>query len=92
MRWVGPDSVGRRGAYRRCMADAAEIRGRKRRSDRSVLAGICLMAIALLASSWELAPPVATTLAAIAGFLLLTYGVYLGWVLFYDREPDGPSS
>jgi hypothetical protein len=50
------------------------------------------MAIALLTSSWELAPPVATTLAAIAGFLLLLYGVHVGWLLFYDRESDGPPS
>ena len=81
-----------RAAYRRCVADAAEIRGRKRRSNRSVSGGICLMAVALLASSWGLAPPVATTVAAIAGFVLLIYGVHVGWLVFYDREPDGPSS
>ena len=74
------------------MLDPAEIRGRKRRSNRSVLGGICLMAVSLLVSSWELAPPMATTLAAIAGFLLLMYGVHLGWLVFYDREPDGPPS
>jgi uncharacterized YccA/Bax inhibitor family protein len=74
------------------MSDAAQIRGRKRRSNRSVLGGICLMAISLLTSSWELAPAVATTLAAIAGFVLLIYGVHVGWLVFYDRESDGPSS
>ena len=79
-------------AYRRCMHDPAEIRGRKRRSDRSVLGGTCLMVVSLLVSSRELAPPMATTVAAIAGFLLLMYGVHLGWLVFYDRESDGPPS
>jgi len=79
-------------AYRRCMPDPAEIRGRKRRSNRSVLGGTCLMAVSLLVSSRELAPPMATTVAAIAGFLLLMYGVHLGWLVFYDRESDGPPS
>jgi len=74
------------------MPDAAEIRGRKRRSNRSVMGGTCLMAFSLLVSSRELAPPMATTVAAIAGFLLLMYGVHLGWLVFYDRESDGPPS
>lgn len=50
------------------------------------------MAVALLVSSWELAPPMATTVVAITGCLLLMYGVHLGWLLFYDRESDGPPS
>jgi len=50
------------------------------------------MAVSLLVSSRELAPPMATTVAAIAGFLLLMYGVHLGWLAFYDRESDGPPS
>jgi hypothetical protein len=50
------------------------------------------MTVALLVSSWELAPPMATTAAAIAGCLLLMYGVHLGWLVFYDRESDGPPS
>jgi hypothetical protein len=75
-----------------CMQDAAEIRGRKRRSSRAVLLGLSVIAFALLVSSWELAPPLATTIAAIAGFGIVMYGVHLGWLLFYDREPDGPSS
>ena len=50
------------------------------------------MAFALLVSSVELAPPLATTVAAIAGFGLVMYGVHLAWLVFYDREPDGPSS
>jgi hypothetical protein len=50
------------------------------------------MAVALLVSSRGLAPDVATTVAAIAGFLILTYGVHLAWLVFYEREPDGPSS
>jgi Flp pilus assembly protein protease CpaA len=74
------------------MQDAAEIRGRQRRSNRAVLLGLSLMAFALLVSSWDLAPPLATTIAAIAGFMIVMYGVQVGWLLFYDREPDGPSS
>jgi hypothetical protein len=50
------------------------------------------MAVALLVSSRGLAPDVATTVAAIAGLLILMYGVHLAWLVFYEREPDGPSS
>ena len=74
------------------MQDATEIRVRKRRSNRAVLVGLSVIAFALMVSSWELAPPLATTIAAIAGFAIVMYGVHLGWLLFYDREPDGPSS
>jgi hypothetical protein len=71
---------------------AAEIRSRKRRSDRAVVAGLSLIVVALLVSSRELAPALATTLAAIVGFGLLMYGVHVAWLVFYEREPDGPSS
>lgn len=54
--------------------------------------GVGLMAVALLVSSWELLPPIATTVAAIVGFGLVSYGVHVAWLVFYDREPDGPSS
>ena len=74
------------------MQDARLILSRRRRSNRAVLAGLLLMAVALLVSSWELAPDFATTVAAIAGFLILMYGVHLAWLVFYEREPDGPSS
>jgi hypothetical protein len=74
------------------MQDDAEIRRRKRRSSRAVLIGVGFMAVALAASSWELAPPIMTTAAAILGFGLLSYGVHVAWLVFYDREPDGPSS
>jgi Flp pilus assembly protein protease CpaA len=74
------------------MQDARLIRSRKRRSNRAVLAGLLLMAVALVVSSTKLAPDLATTVAAIAGFLILMYGVHLGWLVFYEREPDGPSS
>jgi O-antigen ligase len=74
------------------MQDAAEIRPRKRRADRAVLAGVCLIAVALLISSWKLAPAIATSVAAIVGFGLVAYGVHLAWLVFYEREPDGPSS
>lgn len=74
------------------MQDAAEIRGRKRRANRAVLIGVCLMAAAMLVSSLQLAPPIATTVVAIVGFGLLSYGVNVAWLVFYDREPEGPSS
>jgi hypothetical protein len=54
--------------------------------------GLCLMTIAMLVSSRDLAPPIATTVAAIVGFGLLSYGVHVAWLVFYDREPEGPSS
>ena len=79
-------------AYRRCMQGAADARGRKRRSNRAVVAGLSLIAVALLVSSWRLVPDFVTTAAAIVGFGLLTYGVHLAWLVFYDREPDGPAS
>ena len=74
------------------MPGAAEIYRRKRRSNRAVLAGLSLIVVALLFSSREIAPAVATTLAAIVGFGLLMYGVHVAWLVFYERDPDGPSS
>jgi hypothetical protein len=74
------------------MQDVPSIRSWKRRSNRAVLAGSSLIAVALLVSSWELLPDLATTIAAIGGFLILMYGVHLAWLVFYEREPDGPSS
>jgi hypothetical protein len=72
--------------------DAPPIRNWKRRSNKAVLVGLVLMAVALLVSSWELLPDLVTTVAAIAGLLILMYGVHLAWLVFYEREPDGPSS
>jgi membrane protein YqaA with SNARE-associated domain len=66
------------------------IRARKRRCTRAVLAGLVVMALALLLSGLDLAPDLLTTFAGIAGFSLVMYGVHLGWVIFYDRETDGP--
>jgi hypothetical protein len=74
------------------MQGAAEIHRRKRRSDRTVVAGLSLIVVAMLVSSRDLAPALATTLAAIVGFGLLMYGVHIAWLVFYEREPDGPSS
>lgn len=74
------------------MQDAVDIHSRKRASNGGVLGGAFLMSVALLASWWGLAPQLATTVAAIGGFVLLMYGVHVGWLVFYEREPDGPSS
>jgi hypothetical protein len=74
------------------MQGPAELGRLKRRSNRAVVAGLSLIAVALLVSSWQFAPALATTLAAIVGFGLVMYGVHVAWLLFYDREPDGPSS
>ena len=66
------------------------VRALKRRCTRAVLLGLATMALALLLSAAELAPDLLTTVAAIAGFSLVMYGVHVGWVIFYDRETDGP--
>jgi len=74
------------------MQGAAQIRGWKRRSNRAVVAGLSLIAVALLVSTWRLVPDFVTTAGAILGFGLIMYGVHLAWLVFYDREPDGPAS
>ena len=68
------------------------IRSRKRRSNRAVFSGLGMMAIALFVSAVRLAPTMSTTITAVIGFLVLLYGLHLGWLVFYEREPDGPSS
>jgi hypothetical protein len=70
--------------------DPEVIRARKRRCTRAVLLGLVTMALALLLSAARLLPDLLTTGAAIVGFSLVLYGVHVGWVIFYDREPDGP--
>jgi L-lactate permease len=72
--------------------DAAEIRRRKRRSNRAVFIGVGQMALGLLCSAKSLGPQLAATVAAFVGLAFLVYGVHLGWLVFYDRDPDGPSS
>ena len=72
------------------MQDPDEIRRRKRRSTEAVLAGLSLIGVALLVSALRLLPDAVTTLAAILGFSLVMYGVHTGWVIFYERESDGP--
>ena len=72
------------------MEDPEAIRARKRRCTHAVLAGLVVMAVALLLSGLGLAPDLLTTATAIIGFSLVMYGVHVGWVIFYDREPDGP--
>ena len=72
------------------MQDPDDIRRRKRRSTKAVLAGLSLMSVALLVSVLRLLPDAVTTLAAIVGFSLVMYGVHAGWVIFYERESDGP--
>jgi Na+/phosphate symporter len=72
------------------MQDPDDIRRRKRRSTKAVLAGLSLMGVALLVSVLRLLPDAVTTLAAILGFSLVMYGVHTSWVIFYERESDGP--
>jgi L-lactate permease len=69
--------------------DAAEVGRRKRRCSRAVIAGCSLMASALLLSAYEVGPPLATTIGALVGLVLLVYGVHVGWLIFYDRDDDG---
>ena len=70
--------------------DPEVVRARKRRCTRAVLAGLAVMALALLLSGLRLAPDLLTTATAIVGFCLVMYGVHVGWLIFYDQEPDGP--
>lgn len=74
------------------MEHPSEIGRRKRRSSRAVLAGLAEMAVTMLLSALEAAPPLMTTIGWLIGFVLVLYGCHLGWTVFYDREPDGPSS
>jgi hypothetical protein len=74
------------------MADRDEIRSRKVRCNLAVGLGLVVMLVALLASAWGIAPQLITTAVAVIGFGQLLYGVHVGWTIFYDREPDGPSS
>lgn len=57
-----------------------------------MVAGIGLMASALVVSAFEMIHPGVTTAGAIIGFVMLMYGVHLGWLVFYERESDGPAS
>jgi hypothetical protein len=72
------------------MEDPQVIRALKRRSTRAVLAGVAVIALALMVSGLQLAPDLLTTGAGISGFSMVMYGVHLGWVIVYEREPDGP--
>lgn len=98
--WLHPRAIEQSGAahsgtpdgYRRSMQDAAEIWRRKRRSNRAVLVGVIIVGFALLGSSLEVAPMLVTTILALVGMVLVMYGVHVGWLVFFDREPDGPSS
>lgn len=74
------------------MADADEIRTRKRRCNRAVLLGLALMILGMLGSGSGLAPELLATTVAVVGLANLMYGVHLGWQVFYDRESDGPPS
>ena len=72
--------------------DDAEVGRRKSRSNRAVLLGLALMAVALLLTAYDLGPLLVTTAAGIAGFALVMHGVHVGWLVFYERESDGPAS
>lgn len=46
----------------------------------------------MVVSVLQMAPPLLTTIGWVIGFVLVLYGVHVGWMVFYDREPEGPSS
>lgn len=50
------------------------------------------MTVAMVLSGLGVGSPLATTVGALAGFVLLAYGVHVGWLVFYERDPDGPAS
>lgn len=83
---------GRQKGYRRDVQQPADVRRLKRRSSRAVIAGVVEMAVAMVVSVLRMAPPVVTTIGWLVGFVLVLYGVHVGWMVFYDREPEGPSS
>jgi hypothetical protein len=70
----------------------ADVKRLKRRSSRAVIAGVVEMAVSMVVSVLRMAPPVVTTVGWLVGFALILYGVHVGWMIFYDREPEGPSS
>ena len=70
--------------------DPEVVRARKRRCTRAVVAGLAEIAVGLLLSGLRVAPDLLTTAAAVVGFCLVMYGVHVGWLIFYEREPDGP--
>ena len=72
------------------MQDPDEVRRAKRRSTKAVFAGLALIAVALPVSASRLLPDAVTTFAAIVGFCLVSHGLHLSWVIFYERESDGP--
>jgi hypothetical protein len=74
------------------MQDGEQVRHRKVWSNRAVFIGCCWMALALVASEAGLVSPLISTVIAFAGFVLLLYGVHLAWLVFYERDPEGPSS
>src|SRR3712207_1376473 len=78
--------------YRRRVEDAREIGRRKRRSTLAVIVGVGLMAAGLLGSGVEAVPLLVTTVLGVVGFVLVMYGVLVGWLVFYDRDSDGPPS
>ncbi|WP_375426382.1 hypothetical protein [uncultured Friedmanniella sp.] len=74
------------------MQHPAEVWRRKRRSSRAVIAGVVEMVVSMVLSVLQMAPPLVTTIGWLIGFVLVLYGVHVGWLIFYDRDPDGPSS
>jgi hypothetical protein len=74
------------------MQDATAIGNLKRRSSRCVVAGASLIAVAMVLSGLDFTDPLITTIGAIVGFVFILYGVHIGWLVFYEREPDGPAS
>lgn len=89
---VGRHSEVWSGAYRREMAYDGSVQGQERRSNRSVALGLALILLGLVTDARHLTPPVLASLAAVAGFGLVMYGVHLSWQVYYDREPPGSSS
>lgn len=74
------------------MQQPADVWRRKRRANRAVVAGVAEMAVAMLLSAKHAGPLLLTTLGWVVGFALVLYGVHVGWMVFYDRDPEGPSS
>ncbi len=65
-------------------------RRRKRRANVGVIAGVALITVALVSDAHAVGSPLLTTAAAVLGFVAVMYGVHVGWLVFYERESDGP--
>ena len=69
------------------MQEPTDVWRRKRRANRAVLAGVAEMVVTMVLSAQHTGPLLLTTLGWLTGLALVVYGVHVGWMVFYDRDP-----